>query len=635
MIDWSNVMGTRTRFFQNCLGVFQGGGCRAAAYVGAYKEATARGVSFSEVVGTSAGAIVASLIGAGATADGLEKIIHRLNFKDLVRPPQPLPSVNSSLPFFFSIPPLNKLKPIISGLGIHSSSEIQSWLEKELLNLLPGATSPVKFKHLKIPTTVVATDILTQKIKIWSTTNTPDDDVAYAVRTSCSIPIFFQPVDIRYVDGGVLSNLPSFAFSEDYFNKVLAFSLVSECENRPIDSPIAFLNALVNSVVDGAQDIQLSLQKNIHLIPIPSGTVKATDFDITNEKVKILIDSGKKAMENFIDNEVIKLKQGRVNTNICYSHAQSYYQIAQSFTDGVSEIIIAEISTDWVYDLYLTLLHWVQCGAKISVVLDKSDDKRHGAFRVRILESLGINVTFVDEIPIRCFLINPDDQINSLAIVRRLPGIVCDDFDAILYESPNDNQVIRSIARLLDRYRANKKKDEIPSIISVENELSINALKRVSQYLPDYVNVYVSEINIKKIRLLSNYIRGYKYRQIHHLFDLYSQRGIGKFRPAAIKYGNNKETLIGLPVLEKWGDNYYLIDGNTRVTFCHRQGIESIYALVAEGVTQPLPATGYYSASEMIVTDKVVSGASRYDGFDKKHYRYIDAAFRDPSTCLL
>lgn len=628
-------MGTRTKFFQNCLGVFQGGGCRAAAYVGAYKEATARGVSFSEVVGTSAGAIVASLIGAGASADKLEEIIYRLNFKELLMPPQGLPDVNFNLPFYFSLPPLNKLKPIISGLGMHSSSEIQSWLEKELIKLIPGTTSPVKFRDLKIPTSVISTDLLTQRIKVWSTANTPDDDVAYAVRTSCSIPVFFQPVSNRYVDGGVLSNLPSFAFTEDYFNKVLAFSLISGNDHSQITSPMAFLTALVNSVVDGAQDIQLSLQKNIHLISIPTGAVKSTDFDITKEKVNYLIESGKQSMKSFIDNEVVNLKQGRVNTNICSSHAQSYYQIAQSFTDGVSEVIISEMSTDWVYDLYLTLLNWVQSGAKISVILDKNDDKKHGPFRVRILESMGIKVTFVDEIPIRCFLINPDDQVNSLAIVRRLPGIVCDDFDAILYDSPTDNQVIRSITHMLESYRNDNEKSEVPSLITVGNEMCISAVKRVSQYSPENVNVYVTEICIDKIRLLSNFIRGYKYRQIHHLFELYSQKGICKFKPAAIKYSNNKESLIGLPVLEKWGDNYYLMDGNTRVTFCYRQGIENIHALVVEGVTQPLPAKGYYSPSDMIVTDKVVSGASRYDGFEKKYYRYIDAAFRDPATCLL
>ena len=49
----------KTEFFHSCLGVFQGGGCRAAALVGAYEEAVNRGVHFTEVAGTSAGSIIA------------------------------------------------------------------------------------------------------------------------------------------------------------------------------------------------------------------------------------------------------------------------------------------------------------------------------------------------------------------------------------------------------------------------------------------------------------------------------------------------------------------------------------------------------------------------------------------------
>src|SRR3954447_21500018 len=77
----------KTSFFKSCLGVFQGGGCRAAAFVGAYEEAIKSGVSFTEVAGTSAGAIVASLIGAGASPDDLKDAISRLDFNSFAGEP--------------------------------------------------------------------------------------------------------------------------------------------------------------------------------------------------------------------------------------------------------------------------------------------------------------------------------------------------------------------------------------------------------------------------------------------------------------------------------------------------------------------------------------------------------------------
>ena len=78
-----------TKFFKNCLGVFQGGGCRGAAYVGAFKQSIESGISFSELVGASAGSIIAVLIGAGATPEQLCKIIKELDFKKfLSKPPK-------------------------------------------------------------------------------------------------------------------------------------------------------------------------------------------------------------------------------------------------------------------------------------------------------------------------------------------------------------------------------------------------------------------------------------------------------------------------------------------------------------------------------------------------------------------
>lgn len=633
-------MTKRTQFFQNCLGVFQGGGCRAAAYVGAYKEAVARGVSFSEVVGTSAGSIIAVLIGAGASPVQLEEMIHRLDFKTLAKAPDVKAANKLSLTsrLVLSCSSYKDFQPVLTDLGFHSSTGIQGWIEEELHRLLPGAPTPVKFKHLKVPTSVVTTDLVTQKIKVWGTELTPDDDVAFAVRTSCSIPIFFQPVDNRYVDGGVLSNLPSFAFSDDFHNKVLAFSVVSNESKPEIKCIFSYLTALANSVVDGAQDLQLSLQKNVHIIPIPSGDVKSTDFkSLTAESVDFLIRSGESSMGNFIDNEIINLKQAKVNTNICHSHAQTYYSISRTVNVAVSDVIIADISTDWVYDLYLTLLSWIQNGASVTVVLkDGSDNKTHGPLRIRILESLGINVIFVDEIPVRCFLINSNSQESGLAIVRRHPSILSDDVDAIIYESPTDNQVIRCLHQTFQEYipKANIG-EKLPILASVEYSVAISALAKVNQYKDHDVNIYVAEININDIVMLTNFVRGYKYRQICHLFNLYHIHGKHIFKPCAIVYPNGKQTLVGMPVLEKHGKRYYLIDGNTRITYCHRHGIESIYVLVVDGVAHPLPATGYYSPSEVIVTDKVVSGASRYDNFDKKNYRYIDAAFRDPASCLL
>ena len=82
----------RTVFFSDCVAVFQGGGCRGAAFAGAFAAATAAGVGVAAVAGTSAGSIVAALIGAGADADYLSRALKSLDFISLLQSPDGRPS---------------------------------------------------------------------------------------------------------------------------------------------------------------------------------------------------------------------------------------------------------------------------------------------------------------------------------------------------------------------------------------------------------------------------------------------------------------------------------------------------------------------------------------------------------------
>ena len=96
--------------------------------------------------------------------------------------------------------------------GFHSSSQIKEWTNKNLSRLLPQEKQPITFSSLPFPTYIVSTDLIRSEAKVWSQMTTPNELVSDAVEASCAIPIFFQPVNRRYVDGGVLSNLPAYVF---------------------------------------------------------------------------------------------------------------------------------------------------------------------------------------------------------------------------------------------------------------------------------------------------------------------------------------------------------------------------------------------------------------------------------------
>lgn len=156
---------------------FGGGGVRGFCHVGVVKAFESFGLRPSVVSGVSAGAIAAVLYSSGMDSRQMRECFAGSGkigrFTDWTLP-------NKSL---------MKLDKFAKALD--------SWL-------------PVKnLEELEIPTVVCATDFDRGKSIGWAKGETVPRVVA-----SCSIPIVFPPVIIngrRYVDGGVLRNLPAWA----------------------------------------------------------------------------------------------------------------------------------------------------------------------------------------------------------------------------------------------------------------------------------------------------------------------------------------------------------------------------------------------------------------------------------------
>jgi len=126
----------RTRFYSDCIGVFQGGGCRAAAFGGAYAAAYQLGVRFTEVAGTSAGSIVAALLAAGATPDYLLQHLRSLDFCSLLSRPvrSTFPTSSRMLGILertgIASPVLKSLVRAARFGGIYSSERLEALLKR-------------------------------------------------------------------------------------------------------------------------------------------------------------------------------------------------------------------------------------------------------------------------------------------------------------------------------------------------------------------------------------------------------------------------------------------------------------------------------------------------------------------------
>ena len=404
----------KTVFFTACRGVFAGGGFRAAAHVGAFEAAVEAGINFSEVAGTSAGSIIAAFVGAGASPEFLRRHCGNFAFSNLLCKPTGA-SVEPGLlgRVLKVIPFLNRtlMGRIAMYGGAYSSTSIEEWVDERISELLPNAPRPVKFNALFLPTTIVATDLAGGRPKVWSTTTTPDESVALAVRCSCSIPLFFEPVAVgnnRFVDGGLLSNLPAFVFAESRSSgslggRVLAFSLQDDSKPPARWRRVDLLRSLVGTIVGGATKLQTSMQSSVNVISIPTGDVRATDFSITAEQIAGLIDSGREAVFSFIRDEALHL-QSEMETATLYADEDNLLAelVRDARTHGTN-LVVVRPDTRWFWQLFPTVLAWRESGASLRVLVEPphgtADTVAREKQRRSILTDLGARVEEKRELP--------------------------------------------------------------------------------------------------------------------------------------------------------------------------------------------------------------------------------------------
>ncbi|HYF29744.1 MAG TPA: patatin-like phospholipase family protein [Chitinophagaceae bacterium] len=634
---------SKTKYFQNCLGVFQGGGCKAIAYAGAYKEAVKWGVSFSELVGTSAGAIAAIFIGAGATPAQLEAFLRELDFKNLLLPPIELEKYKrprySGYIKFIPLEFTKRYHRVFSHLGLYNSDALKKWIGDKLKILLPHVDGPVKFQHLIIPTSVVVTDLVAKRVEVYSQDESWTMDVSEAVQSSCSIPYFFQPINMRYVDGGVLSNLPAFVFgdkSDKLYNRILAFSLESDLVDQDLTDFMGFSKALLNTVLEGNLDLQLSLQEDLHIININTGKLSAIDFDKVDDNVKTtLIQKGEEAVNTFFMNEVFNVHSRVSRMDVARDEFNTNNFLLQSLEYKHQEILIADWNSKWVYELFPTLIRWQRDGAKIWFFLKEvTDEPEHTGFRQRFLQALGVNVVIVNNLPFYGFIFDAHLKDGCRAIIKNPAADADKTFKSRLYSGEVDFLAINALKDKLQPQITKAAPSVKIRIEKVKKTEVLDLMKNVRQYSIDNVQMDVREIKVSDVLFLTKFIKGYKYRQIHVLFELFRTFGLSLFEPAKLMLNNDKYTLFAPPVVEKIGNRYFVVGGNTRFTYAYRNNIEYLQCIVVEGVEEVLPSKGEFPAKQILLTDKNMSGDDRYPKFDYTKFRQLERAIRDPDTWL-
>jgi len=275
--------------------VFEGGGVRGTALVGALNAAHERGITFRAVAGASAGAIVASLVAAGYELPQIRELMNKTSFRQFQ-------DSNSRVPGFQQVLAWRKL-------GFCRGEAFRRWIGELLSQQITGRRQAApRFRDLRLPLTVVATGVVNREPIVFSERRTPDFVVADAVRMSMSIPFFFEPV--RYgnelvVDGGVVSNFPIWAFQDrlgEEQRPILGFRLQPEDLPRRVPSnPVALAWELFWTSRAVSQDLQVSHGPRALTLDLPTLGVKTTDFGIAADKRQALYEAGYRAASSILD----------------------------------------------------------------------------------------------------------------------------------------------------------------------------------------------------------------------------------------------------------------------------------------------------------------------------------------------
>ncbi len=242
--------------------VFEGGGAKGSGFVGALEALQQAGHKHRRLIGTSAGAITATLIAAGYTprellAAATERLSNgRPRFSSFMDSPLegdftqaqrensltmellrkarlPIPGISvvgsvverKLLDAFLALPQYRQLFSLVECGGFFSGNKFLEWIREKLAakGIRPGTTFSDFARQTKQDLSLVVSDTSGMEMLILNHRTAPDCPVEWAVRMSMSIPFVWREVVWKnewgtylgrpmaehvIVDGGVLSNFP-------------------------------------------------------------------------------------------------------------------------------------------------------------------------------------------------------------------------------------------------------------------------------------------------------------------------------------------------------------------------------------------------------------------------------------------
>ena len=319
--------------------LFGGGAIRGVSYIGAIKALEELGISPTTFAGSSVGSIIAAMLAVGYTAEEMKDIFLKVNF-DL-------------------------FKDISIGLGpIFALSKGEVFLEwvRELIEkkfygdkYKKGLNRAVTFKDIKNNLVVITTNLSNFECKEFSRFETPDYEIASAVRISCCMPGLMKPIEYNktlLVDGDLQKSWPMWKLSKNLLlpdERILEFRLEGYYDTNDI-SGIDYANAVYSCMTAMSTAFITNIyadKDKFDYIVLNTGDIVVVDFNIPENKRLDLIQSGyNQTMKYF--NSILPEKKAKIKNNyqIIYNHMLKIQKLINSRKILKAKIQLGELFTE-------------------------------------------------------------------------------------------------------------------------------------------------------------------------------------------------------------------------------------------------------------------------------------------------
>jgi NTE family protein len=312
---------------------FSTGGIKGISFIGCIKALEERNIinNINFFAGSSIGSLIALLLSIGFKSNEMFTTLKRVNLDSLRE---------------------IKITGILDTFGISDTNRIGTLIKFCLME--KGLSSQLTFKQLydikKNVLIITGTNVNSRESHYFNYIDTPDMQIATALKISMCIPFFFNAVSFNknlYVDGGLMDPLPSiylnnFNKKNDSFNAENSNNLEKNEKNEndeDEDDSINLNNSnngnvialnINNSITKSCSKIEdletfaisitaCVLQKinslikdtnipSISQINIDTDDYSAIDFNIKENDIVKLIDLGYDQTKNWIDNFDLKLE---------------------------------------------------------------------------------------------------------------------------------------------------------------------------------------------------------------------------------------------------------------------------------------------------------------------------------------